>query len=41
MVDIDTFVQLTKNGPEKFVLTDEGDIQISLEMKFPTLMRRD
>ena len=26
MVGIDAFVQSMKNGPEKFVLTDEGDI---------------
>ena len=26
MVDIDYFVQSMKNGPEKFVLIDEGDI---------------
>ena len=26
MVDIDDSVQSMKNGPEKFVLTDEGDI---------------
>ena len=26
MVDIDDLVQSMKNGPEKFVLTDKGDI---------------
>ena len=26
IVDIDAFVQSMKKGPEKFVLTDEGDI---------------
>ena len=26
MVDINTFVQSMKNGPDKLVFTDEGDI---------------
>ena len=30
MVDIDAFVQSMKNGPEKFVLTDKGDIKTFL-----------
>ena len=27
MVDINDFVQSMKNGPDKFVLTDEGEIK--------------
>ena len=30
MVDIDAFVQSMKNGPERFVLTEEGDINKSI-----------
>ena len=41
MVDIDAFVQSTKNGFEKFLLTDKRDIKNSSALKLPTLMRID
>jgi hypothetical protein len=33
MKDINTFVASMKDGPEEYVLTDEGDIHKFLELK--------
>ena len=38
MVDINAFVQSMKNGPEKFVLTDEEDINKFLSIEITQIV---
>ena len=37
MVDIDSFVKSMKGGPEKFILTDKGDINKFIGIKITQL----